>query len=339
MKILITGIAGFIGYHLASRLLKDNHIVYGIDSLNEYYDVNLKKSRLENLKNQDISGNLIEFIKGDLSDNQFLNQTFSTSRPELVINLAAQAGVRYSIENPSAYVNSNLVGFANILECCRHFEVKHLIYASSSSVYGGNVSTPFKEDSIVDHPVSLYAVTKKSNELMAHCYSHLYDLPTTGLRFFTVYGPFGRPDMALFLFTKSILNKQPINIFNNGEMIRDFTYIDDVVESINRLVCKKPEGNKNFNYLNPDPSESWAPFRIFNIGNSNPVNLMEYITTIEEELGIKAIKNFMPMQMGDVKATHASTESLEKYINFKPRTSIREGISRFIAWYRDFYGV
>jgi len=340
MNILITGAAGFIGYHLCARLIKSNqNKVIGIDNLNDYYDVNLKKSRLNELDKICKDKNKFTFIKGDLINKQKIIDLFDLHSPEVVINLAAQAGVRYSIENPNAYVESNILGFANILETAKKFKVKHFIYASSSSVYGGNKKIPLMEIDNVDHPVSFYGATKKTNELMAHVYSHLFGMPTTGLRFFTVYGPWGRPDMALFLFTKAIINNQPINIFNEGNMIRDFTYIDDVVESIIRLINKKPQINNNFDFLNPNPSKSWAPYKIFNIGNSNPINLMEYIKILEKELGIEAKKNFLPMQDGDVQKTEADTTLLNEFIDFKPNTSIKYGVKEFVSWYKDFYGI
>jgi len=339
MNILVTGCAGFIGYHLSNKLIENNHTVYGLDNLNDYYDVNLKQARIDNLKNIIKNKNSFIFIEGDLKNKEDLKKVFCLSKPNIVINLAAQAGVRYSIENPSVYIESNILGFGNLLEFCREYQIEHLLYASSSSVYGGNKNLPLKEEDNVDHPLSLYGATKKSNELMAHSYSHLFDLPTTGLRFFTVYGPWGRPDMALFLFTKAILNKKPINIFNNGDMIRDFTYVDDVVESISKLVLKKPLRNNGYDYLNPKANKSWAPYRIFNIGNSNPVNLMEYIVTLENELGIKAIKNFMPMQDGDVQSTASFTKDLEDYIGYRPNTTIEEGISKFVYWYKSFYKI
>ena len=337
MKILVTGNAGFIGFHLTSKLLKKGHQVIGIDNINDYYDVKLKKDRLNNLETQIKAKNNYKFFKTDLENLNKLEKIFTKYQPELVFHLAAQAGVRYSLIDPFSYVNSNLVGFLNILECCRKFKIKHLIYASSSSVYGGNELFPFKETNSVDHPVSLYAATKKSNELMAHCYSHLFKLPTTGLRFFTVYGPWGRPDMAAIKFAKNILNKKPINIFNNGEMLRDFTFVEDIVESLIKLIKKEPKENKDFKKTSPDPSSSWAPYRVFNIGNSNPIPLMEFISCLEKELGIKAIKNFLPMQPGDVKSTFADNTSLEKWINFKPRTSIDEGIKIFVKWYKEYY--
>ena len=340
MSILITGSAGFIGFHLSLKLLKEGHTVIGIDNLNNYYSVKLKKERLNILHNESKKLNFkFNFIQTDLENKENLNDLFIKYKPAIIINLAAQAGVRYSIENPDAYVQSNLVGFINILELARKFKIEHLIYASSSSVYGGNKRLPFKESDSVDHPVSLYAATKKANELMAHSYSHLYDIPVTGLRFFTVYGPWGRPDMALFLFTKAILEGKEINVYNNGNMIRDFTYIDDIVESIHRLMSFIPQNNTNFNFTKPNPSQSWCPHRILNIGNSNPVNLLDFITEIEDKLGIKAKKINLPMQPGDVASTSADTKLLESLIGFKPKTSIKEGISKFVDWYRDFYKV
>ena len=339
MRVLVTGAAGFIGFHISASLLKEGFDVVGFDNLNTYYDVSLKKARLNELKKYYSLKNNFVFHQGDLINKEDLKIVFHKYRPNFVINLAAQAGVRYSIENPSAYIDSNIVGFINVLECCKDNKIEHLLYASSSSVYGGNKNLPLKEEDNVDHPVSLYGATKKANELMAHSYSHLFDLPTTGLRFFTVYGPWGRPDMALFLFTKAILNNEPINIFNNGNMIRDFTYVDDVVESIKKLLKKIPIRNDSFNDLDPKPNKSWAPYRIFNIGNSKPINLMEYIINIEEALGIKAIKNFLPMQDGDVKITESYTKELEDFIQYKPNTTIKEGISQFITWYKSFYDV
>ena len=338
--ILVTGAAGFIGFHLSKKLIENGFDVIGVDNINEYYDLNLKYSRINLLKDiSKVKG--IKFIleKTNLEDTNNIKNIFKKYNPDIVYNLAAQAGVRYSITNPSSYIQSNIVGFSNILEACRELEVENLIYASSSSVYGGNKKLPFNEVDSVDHPVSLYAVTKKSNELMAHSYSHLYNLPSIGLRFFTVYGPWGRPDMALFLFTKKILNDEPINVFNNGDMIRDFTYIDDIVESLFRLKDKPAVPNKSFNYMDPDPSSSWSPHRIFNIGNSSPIKLMDYINEIEISLGKIAKKNYLPMQSGDVKATSADTYKLEKWINFKPNTSIKEGVNKFIEWYKDFYNV
>ncbi len=333
-SILITGAAGFIGYHLSKRLLNEGYKVIGVDNLNDYYDVNLKVSRMKLLENKSFA-----FKKVNLEDRDELYKVFENYKPEIVINLAAQAGVRYSLENPHAYIDSNIVGFTNILEACRHNKVEHLIYASSSSVYGANTNLPFSVHDNIDHPVSLYAATKKANELMAHTYSHLYNLPTTGLRFFTVYGPWGRPDMALFLFTKAILNGEPIKVFNNGDMMRDFTYVDDIVESIFRLTKKKPEPNLEWDGNNPDPGTSYAPYKVYNIGNNSPVNLMEFIYAIEEKLGIEAKKEFLPLQAGDVPQTYANVEDLYRDINFKPQTSIKEGIGNFIDWYKEYYGV
>ena len=341
MTILITGAAGFIGFHLSKRLLLSKSKVIGFDNINNYYDSSLKKARLENLHSisSKITPSELTFFKGDLENIQVLNKVFEKFKPSKVVNFAAQAGVRSSISNPNEYIQANLVGFANILECCRNHNVKHLVYASSSSVYGGNKNMPFSVKQGVDHPVSLYAATKKSNELMAHAYSHLYQFPSTGLRFFTVYGPWGRPDMALFLFTKKILNGEPIQIFNNGEMLRDFTYIDDIIESLIRIIKKPAESNKKFNPLCPDPSSSWAPHKVFNIGNSNPTKLMDYVKALEKALKIKAKKEFLPMQPGDVKATYADTQDLENWIDFKPNTSIEKGINEFVLWYKDFYNI
>ena len=337
--ILITGVAGFIGFHLSKRMLSEGHKILGIDNLNNYYDVNLKKERLKLLKETSKGSDLFKFIKCDLKDSKKLNDIFKKNKPKIVINLAAQAGVRYSIENPKSYIDSNLVGFGNILECCRAHEIEHLIFASSSSVYGGNKSLPFKEDDGVNHPVSLYAATKRSNELMAHTYSHLYKLPTTGLRFFTVYGPWGRPDMGYFIFTSKILKGETIKIFNNGDMMRDFTYVDDVVDGIKSLIYKIPSTNNNYDLNMPKPSESWAPFRIFNLGNSSPIKLMSFIETIEDTLGLKAKKEFLPMQMGDVEATYADMKLLDNWINFKPKTNIKKGISEFTRWYLKYYKI
>ncbi len=338
MMILVTGAAGFIGFHLSLKLIKEGYSVIGIDNLNNYYSIKLKEERLNILQKTSKDLKLkFNFERGDLEDKTFLNRLFEKFEPQIVINLAAQAGVRYSIKNPDAYVQSNLVGFINILELSRKFKIKHLIYASSSSVYGGNQNLPFKESDGVDHPVSLYAATKKANELMAHSYSHLYDIPATGLRFFTVYGPWGRPDMALFLFTKAILEGKEINVYNNGDMKRDFTYIDDITESISRLIKLIPKKNNKFDLLHPDPAQSWCAHRIFNIGNSNPVNLIDFIDAIEDKLGKKAKKKNLPMQPGDVASTFADTLLLQKLIGFKPQTSIEEGIGKFIEWYKDFH--
>lgn len=332
-NILVTGSAGFIGYHLSKRLLDEGYKVIGIDNLNDYYDPQLKKDRLAQLTND----NFI-FIKSDLENSSVINQVFNEYKPKIVINLAAQAGVRYSLENPHAYVSSNVVGFMNILEACRHNKVEHLIYASSSSVYGANESKPFSTSDNVDHPLSLYAATKKSNELFAHTYSHLYGLPTTGLRFFTVYGPWGRPDMALFLFTKAIVNDEPINVFNHGDMMRDFTYIDDIIESIVRLTKRPAKGNPDWSGRNPDPSSSNAPYKVYNIGNNSPVRLMDFIKAIENKLGKTAIKNYMPLQPGDVPETYANVDDLYRDIDFRPRTSIQDGVNNFVDWYLDYFG-
>ncbi len=338
MKILVTGAVGFIGFHLCKKLIQYNYEVIGLDNFNNYYDPKLKEARLQELDN--ISFNKkFPLIKEDIVNQDSLKKIFNEFNPDIVINLAAQAGVRYSIENPSEYVKSNLVGFANVLECCRKYKIKHLIYASSSSVYGGNTKTPFAETQSVDHPVSLYAATKKSNELMAHSYSHLFDIPSTGLRFFTVYGPWGRPDMALFLFTKAILNNKPIKIFNHGKMIRDFTYIDDIVNSIIKVIKKPPSEDKNFDTDNPDPAGSWAPYKVFNIGNSEPVSLMDYIREIEISIGIEAKKLFLPIQPGDVPYTASDCSELESWIGFRPKTSIKEGVRKFIDWYKYFYEI
>ncbi len=338
MSILVTGSAGFIGFHLTKKLLELGQEVIGLDNINSYYDINLKYSRNEFLvKLAKESNYSFNFFKKDIVDLDQLNDIFEKFDIDIVVNLAAQAGVRYSIENPHAYISSNLIGFGNILEMCRNHNVKHLVYASSSSVYGGNKKFPFSEKHIVDHPISLYAATKKSNELMAHTYSHLYNLPTTGLRFFTVYGPWGRPDMALFLFTKAILENKPIKIFNHGDMTRDFTYIDDIVESLIRVIKKIPQSDKNLELKNLSSERSWAPYRIFNIGNSNPTSLIDFIKAIENELGKTAAKDYYEMQPGDVSCTSADTSELEKWINFKPRTSVNHGIAEFINWYKNYY--
>ena len=333
--ILVTGAAGFIGFHLCYVLLKKGFKVVGIDNLNSYYDVKLKLSRLEKIQNYDKEQ--WSFFKGNLEDLNFLNDIFDKFDIKIVINLAAQAGVRYSLKNPHKYINSNIVGFTNILECCRKYSILNLIYASSSSVYGGNKQYPFSEKDSVDHPVSLYAATKKSNELLAHTYSHLYKIPTTGLRLFTVYGPWGRPDMAPMLFAKAIINEEPIKIFNNGLMIRDFTYIDDVIEIIIKLIDKPSKPDANFDFNNPDPSTSWAPSKIFNIGRGNPLNLMDFISLLEENLGKKAIKEFLPIQPGDVEKTAANTNEIIKYINYIPKINVKDGIEKFVLWYKSFY--
>jgi len=332
-KILITGAAGFIGYFLSEHLLKNGHSVIGIDNLNDYYDIQLKKDRLTNLE----KFSEFTFYKVDLKDKQAIDKLFSDNRPEYVINLAAQAGVRYSIENPYAYVDSNLIGFVNILEACRQYPVKHLLYASSSSVYGGNKIAPFSTSHNVDHPVSLYAATKKSNELMAHAYSHLYNIPSTGLRFFTVYGPWGRPDMAYFSFTRDILAGKTINVYNHGNMERDFTYIDDVVDGIYRLIDKIPEHNEDWDESIDDICSSFAPYKIYNIGNNSPVKLMAFIKALETALGVEAEKNYMEMQPGDVLRTYADIDALELDIDFRPNTSIEDGLTKFVKWYKDYY--
>ncbi len=338
MKVLVTGAAGFIGYHVSMKLLETNNSVIGIDDFNNFYDPKLKEARFKNLKEFSIEKKkFFKMINGDIKDKETLENLYKEHKPDIVLNLAAQAGVRNSIKNPAEYIQTNLVGFSNILEICRNYKTKHRVYASSSSVYGGNTNMPFSETKSVDHPVSLYAATKRSNELLAHSYSHLYSIPCTGLRFFTVYGPWGRPDMALFLFTKSILEGEPIKVFNHGEMIRDFTYIDDIVESIMRLLKKPPIQDKSFDTSNPKPNTSWAPHRIFNIGNSTPKTLKDYIKAIEDKLGIKAKKQLLPMQPGDVPATVSDCKSLESFINYKPNTSIEYGIGKFIDWYRKFY--
>ncbi len=331
---LITGAAGFIGFHLSRRLLAQGKSVIGIDNLNDYYDVSLKKTRLHELE----ENSKFTFYKLDLVDREGVENLFSENKFDYVINLAAQAGVRYSLTNPHAYINCNIAGFLNILECCRHNDVKHLIFASSSSVYGANTKMPFSVHHNVDHPVSLYAATKKSNELMAHTYSSLYNLPCTGLRFFTVYGPLGRPDMALFLFTRAILENKPIDVFNHGRMKRDFTYIDDVVEGVVRLMDKVPAPDPGWSGDDPDSASSYAPYRIYNIGNNNPVELMKFIGVLEDCLGKEAKKNLLPMQPGDVPETYADVDDLAKDIGFKPATPIEEGIKKFVEWYREYYG-
>ena len=340
MSVLITGAAGFIGFHLSTRLLERKTPVVGFDNVNPYYSPALKRARIAQLQaTAERTGTHFKLIEADLADSDAVEAAFAEHKPKKVVNLAAQAGVRYSIENPAAYIQSNVVGFGHILEGCRQHGVEHLLYASSSSVYGGNTAMPFSEQHNVDHPVSLYAASKKTNELIAHAYSHLYGLPATGLRFFTVYGPWGRPDMALFLFTKAILEGKPIQVFNKGQMIRDFTYVDDVVESLVRLLDKYATSDPDFDPQAPNPSTSWAPHRVFNIGNSNPTPLMEYIHAVEEALGVSAEKELLDMQPGDVPATAADNSSLEAWINFKPNTSVQEGVGKFVAWYRQFYGV
>ena len=348
MKILITGTAGFIGYHLSKKLIERGDTVIGVDQINDYYDIELKYSRLKDLgieKDNIIEGKKItssvydnhSFYKGNLEDKNFIDAVFKIEKPDAVCNLAAQAEVRYSLKNPKAYIDSNIVGFINILEACRHNGVENLSYASSSSVYGLNKSLPFSTKDNVDHPVSLYAASKKSNELMAHTYSHLFGIRTTGLRFFTVYGPFGRPDMALFLFAKAALENDTIDVFNHGEMVRDFTYIDDIVKGIISVIDSPAESSSDFN-TNPTPNTSSAPYRIYNIGNNNPVKLMDFITAIEKKIGKTVKKNFMEIQPGDVPETYADVTDLERDFNYKPNTSIDFGISKFIDWYKDYYG-
>jgi len=334
-KILVTGSAGFIGFHVSQRLLKDGYPVIGIDNLNDYYDVNLKKSRLAHLKKNPY----FQFIKMDIAERQQMSSLFEKEKPEIVVHLAAQAGVRYSLINPYAYLESNLAGFLNILEGCRHNKCKHLVFASSSSVYGANTRMPFSIHHNVDHPVSLYAATKKANELMAHTYACLYNLPCTGLRFFTVYGPWGRPDMALFLFTKAILEDRPIDVYNDGKMQRDFTYIKDIVEGIFKVIHKTPEPAPNWNGDYPDPATSFASYKIYNIGNNNPVELLEFINVLEKQLGKKAKMNLLPIQPGDVPKTYADIDDLMKDVNFRPSTSIEDGIRHFVTWYREYYKI
>jgi len=335
MKILVTGTAGFIGSHLAHALLARGDEVIGIDNVNDYYDVSLKEARLARLKtNPGFTEARIA-----LEDRDSINQIFTGHRPQRVVNLAAQAGVRYSLVNPQAYIDANLVGFCNILEACRHTKVEHLVYASSSSVYGANTSMPFSVHDNVDHPVSLYAASKKANELMAHTYSHLFGLPTTGLRFFTVYGPWGRPDMALFMFTKNILEGKPIDVFNFGQHKRDFTYIDDIVEGVIHTLDHVAEPNPDWNGDNPDSGTSKAPYRLYNIGNNQPVELMRFIEVLEKNLGKTAEKNFLPMQQGDVPATYANVDDLMRDVGYAPKTPIETGIARFVEWYKDYYAI
>ncbi len=350
MKVLVTGTGGFIGFHLAAKLIARGDEVVGLDCLNDYYDVSLKYSRLKQQGvlaegvpyKQVISSSTHQnysFINLKLEDKANLEQLFASQQFDGVVNLAAQAGVRYSITNPQAYIDSNIVGFTNILECCRHNKIKHLAYASSSSVYGLNEGVPFSTSQNVDHPMSLYAASKKCNELMAHVYSHLFDLPTTGLRFFTVYGPWGRPDMALFIFTKNIIEGKPIQVFNNGNMVRDFTYVDDIVEGVTRVLDNPPLPKNNWNAKEPEPSTSTAPYKIYNIGNNSPVKLLDFIYAIEKELGKKAVMELKPIQPGDVPATYADVSDLVADLNYKPDTSVQQGIHAFISWYKKYYNV
>ena len=349
MKILVTGTAGFIGFHLAQKLLERGDEVVGLDNINDYYDVNLKYARLNEvgIKEDDISSNKLvqsskypnhKFIKAGLEEGEVINALFEKEKFDAVCNLAAQAGVRYSIENPHAYIDSNIKGFMNILEACRNYDVKNLSYASSSSVYGLNKSQPFKTSDHTDHPVSLYAATKKSNEMMAHTYSHLYNISTTGLRFFTVYGPYGRPDMAPMLFADAILNDRPIKVFNHGNMSRDFTYVDDIVDGIIKVIDNPATSSNNFDVKNPSPDISSAAYRVYNIGNNAPVQLLDFIETLEKSIGIEAKKNFMVMQPGDVVSTYADVSDLIKDFNYKPDTKLSDGIDEFVKWYKEFYG-
>ena len=347
-KILVTGTAGFIGFHLTTRLVKEGYDVIGLDIINDYYDIELKYSRLSFLGidkdqvnlNRKVASTVhsnLHFIQSDLADHEYIVKMMQSESFDYVVNLAAQAGVRFSIDNPLAYTHSNIDGFLSVLEGARNSNVKHLVYASTSSVYGLNTAMPLKESTPTEHPMALYAATKKANEMMAHSYSHLFDLPTSGLRFFTVYGPWGRPDMALFLFAEAMRKEKPINVFNHGKMIRDFTYVDDIVESISRLVVKPPKRNDDWDGNLPRIDTSSAPYRIFNIGNGSPVELMRYIEAVESSLGIKGKYNMMDIQPGDVPATHADTSALEDYIGFKPRTTIEDGVKQFIDWYKSYY--
>lgn len=332
-EVLVTGAAGFIGFHLSKRLLQEGYKVVGVDSVNDYYDVSLKQARLGLIKdNPDFT-----FHQINIADQAGMKRLFESHRFKYVVNLAAQAGVRYSLENPHAYIESNIIGFTNVLEGCRHHDVEHLLFASSSSVYGANTKMPFSVNDNVDHPISLYAASKKSNELMAHSYASNFGLSVSGLRFFTVYGPWGRPDMALFLFTKAILNGEPIDVFNNGDMERDFTYVEDIVEGIKRLMVNPADSNEQWDAGNPDPSSSFAPYRIYNIGSNSPVKLMDFIDALEQSVGLKAKINFKPLQLGDVKATFADVSSLIEVTGFKPQTPLKEGVKKFVDWYRSFY--
>ena len=335
MKILITGAAGFIGMHCAIKLLERGDLVVGVDNLNDYYDVSLKKARLNCLLPRDG----FSFHQISIENRAVMATLFATEKPDRVIHLAAQAGVRYSLTNPHAYIDTNIQGFMNILEGCRQETVEHLVYASSSSVYGGNEAMPFNEHHNVDHPVSIYAATKRANELMAHTYSHLYQLPTTGLRFFTVYGPWGRPDMALFLFANAMMKGKSIDIFNDGKMVRDFTFVGDIVEGVTRVLDKAAKSNPNYNAKKPDPATAAAPYRVFNIGNGNPIPLMDYIRALESAMNIKAKKNFMPMQAGDVPNTWADTSLLERLTGYHPQTNLVDGVQSFVQWYRSYYNV
>ncbi|RZS97987.1 UDP-glucuronate 4-epimerase [Cecembia calidifontis] len=349
MKYLITGTAGFIGFHLAKQLLERGDRVVGLDNINDYYDVNLKFGRLkdsgidkEEIKDHELVQSKkyegYSFVKADLSEKAFLFELFQKEQFDVVVNLAAQAGVRYSLINPDAYIDANITGFLNILEACRAFPVNHLVYASSSSVYGANTKMPFSTSDNVDHPLSLYAASKKSNELMAHTYSHLFKIPTTGLRFFTVYGPWGRPDMALFLFIEAMKKGEPIQVFNHGKMKRDFTYVEDIVEGIIRVADRPPKGNPEWNGNKPDPGSSYAPFKVYNIGNSSPVELMDYIGALEKALGIEAKKELLPLQPGDVPATFADVSDLMRDTGYKPNTPVEVGVARFVEWYNTYYG-
>ena len=334
-KIIVTGSAGFIGFSLCLKLLERGDIIIGIDNHNDYYDPKIKEARIKRLENY----LNYKHFRQDISDQKDLEETFANHKPQKVVNLAAQAGVRYSIQNPLAYIKSNIVGFANILENCRNHKIEHLVYASTSSVYGANTKMPFSEHDSANHPLSVYAASKKSNELMAHSYSHLYQLPTTGLRFFTVYGPWGRPDMALFKFTKDILDEKPIDVFNHGNHTRDFTYVDDIVEGIIKTLDNPANKNEDWNSNQPDPSSSRAPWKIYNIGNNKPVQLMDYIDALEKALGKKAKINFLPLQPGDVPDTYANVDNLKDKFNYKPSTTVVEGVSKFIAWYKDYYQI